>query len=123
MENSKNEKQYVINNLKNDESWRMFKVIGEFVDGIEALHNLGPAVSIFGSARTKKDDPYYEKAEKIAYLFAKNNFSVITGGGGGIMEAANKGAQEAKGTSVGLNIMLPFEDAPNKYSNIKIYFK
>ncbi|MBW1616931.1 MAG: TIGR00730 family Rossman fold protein [Deltaproteobacteria bacterium] len=123
MEKSKNEKQYVINHLKNDESWRMFKIIGEFADGIEALHDLGPAVSIFGSARTKTDDPYYEKAEEIAYLFAKNDFSVITGGGGGIMEAANKGASEADGTSVGLNILLPFEDAPNKYSNIKIDFK
>ncbi|MBW1650150.1 MAG: TIGR00730 family Rossman fold protein [Deltaproteobacteria bacterium] len=123
MKNSKFEKQYVINNLRNDESWRMFKIIGEFTDGIEALHDLGPAVSIFGSARTKKGAPFYKKAEEIAYLFAKNKFAVITGGGGGIMEAANKGASDAKGASVGLNILLPFEEISNKYSNIKIDFK
>jgi len=123
MENFKSEKQYVLNNLKNDESWRMFKVIGEFVDGIEALHDIGPAVSIFGSARTKQNDPFYQKAEKIASLFVKNKFAVITGGGGGIMEAANKGATKEDGISVGLNILLPFEKTPNKYSNIKIDFK
>ncbi len=117
------EKQYLINELKAEESWRLFKIMGELVDGIEALHDLGPAVSIFGSARTEPDNEYYKKAEKIASLFAKNKFAVITGGGGGIMEAANKGAKEGGGKSVGLNIVLPFEQQPNKYSNVKVNFK
>ncbi len=108
-------KQYVIDDFKLGESWRLFKIIGEFVEGVEALHHIGPAVSIFGSARVTPDDPLYAKTEKIAALFAKNNFAVITGGGGGIMEAANKGAAEAGGTSVGLNIYLPFEQKANPF--------
>jgi len=116
------EKQFLIDDFKIGESWRLFKIMGEFVDGVDNLHDIGPAVTIFGSARTKSDDPVYKKAEKIATLFAKNNFAVITGGGGGIMEAANKGAAEAGGTSVGLNIVLPFEQEPNKYSNINLDF-
>jgi len=117
------EKQYVIDDFKMGESWRLFKIMGEFVDGVEALHDLGPAVSIFGSSRIQSDDPVYKSAEKIGALFAKNNFAVITGGGGGVMEAANKGAAKAGGTSVGLNILLPFEQIPNEYSNIKVGFK
>ncbi len=117
------EKQFLIDDLKLGESWRLFKIMGEFVDGVEALHDLGPAVSIFGSARIRQDDPIYQKAEKIAALFAKNKFAVITGGGGGVMEAANKGAAEAGGVSVGLNIRLPFEQIPNSYSTIKLEFK
>ncbi|MBW1758894.1 MAG: TIGR00730 family Rossman fold protein [Deltaproteobacteria bacterium] len=117
------EKQYVIDDFKMGESWRLFKIMGEFVDGVEALHDLGPAVSIFGSSRIQPDDPVYKSAEKIGALFAKNNFAVITGGGGGVMEAANKGAAKAGGTSVGLNIFLPFEQIPNEYSNIKVGFK
>jgi len=116
------EKQFLIDDFKIGESWRLFKIIGEFVDGVECLHDIGSAVSIFGSARTKPDEPVYKKAEEIAALFAKNNFAVITGGGGGVMEAANKGAAEAGGTSVGLNIVLPFEQEPNKYSNIHLDF-
>lgn len=116
------EKQYLIDELKLGESWRVFKIMGEFVEGVETLHDLGPAVSIFGSARTAPDDPYYQKAAEIAGLFVKNDFAVITGGGGGIMEAANKGATEAGGTSVGLNIQLPFEQKPNPYANVKIDF-
>lgn len=116
------EKQFLIDDFKMGESWRLFKILGEFVEGVEALHDIGPAVSIFGSARCKPDSPEYKKAEQIASLFVKNNFAVITGGGGGIMEAANKGAAEAGGTSVGVNIKLPFEQKPNKYSNIKIEF-
>jgi uncharacterized protein (TIGR00730 family) len=96
--------------------------MGEFVDGVEALHDIGPAVSIFGSARVQPNHPRYKKAEKVAALFAKNNFAVLTGGGGGIMEAANKGAAEAGGVSAGLNIMLPFEQEPNPYANIKLEF-
>lgn len=117
------EKQFLIDDLKTGETWRIFKIMGEFVDGVENLHTLGPAVSIFGSARTKPEDPNYQKAEKLAALLAKNNFSVITGGGGGIMEAANKGAAEAGGTSIGLNIILPFEQKPNPYATIKLEFK
>jgi uncharacterized protein (TIGR00730 family) len=119
----KSENQFLINELKVDESWRLFKIMGEFVEGVEALHNIGPAVSIFGSARVKPDDPVYKKAEKIAGLFAQNNIAVITGGGGGVMEAANKGAATAGGTSVGLNIILPFEQEPNPFANIQIDFK
>ena len=116
------EKQFLIDDFKLEESWRLFKIMGEFVDGVESLHDLGPAVSIFGSARIGPRSAVYKKAEKIAALFAENNFAVITGGGGGVMEAANKGAAKAGGTSVGLNIILPFEQQPNKYSNIKIEF-
>lgn len=117
------EKQFLIDDLKLGESWRLFKIMGEFVEGVEALHDLGPAVSVFGSARTKPGDPDYKKAEAISALFVKNGFSVITGGGGGIMEAANKGASDAGGTSVGLNIQLPFEQKPNPYANVGIEFK
>ncbi|MEJ2095614.1 MAG: TIGR00730 family Rossman fold protein [Deltaproteobacteria bacterium] len=117
------EKQFVIDDFKLGESWRLFKIMGEFVDGVESLHDLGPAVSIFGSARITPDDPVYQKTEKIGSLFAQNGFAVITGGGGGVMEAANKGAAEAGGTSAGLNIRLPFEQKPNDYANIRLEFK
>jgi uncharacterized protein (TIGR00730 family) len=116
------EKQFLIDDLKLGESWRLFKIMGEFVEGVEGLHDLGPAVSIFGSARTRPDDPQYKKAETIAARFVKNGFGVITGGGGGIMEAANKGAAEAGGTSVGLNIRLPFEQKPNPYATLQMEF-
>ena len=116
------EKQFLVDDFKTGESWRLFKIMGEFVEGVDNLQEVGPAVSIFGSARTKPDQPEYKKAEKIAALFVKNNFAVITGGGGGVMEAANKGAAEAGGTSIGLNIVLPFEQAPNKYSNLNLEF-
>lgn len=116
------EKQFVVDDLKRGESWRIFKIMGEFVEGIESLHELGPAVSIFGSARIKPKHKSYKQAEKLAELFVKENFSVITGGGGGIMEAANKGAAKAGGKSVGLNIILPFEQEPNPYSNINLDF-
>jgi hypothetical protein len=101
------EKQFVVDDLTLGEPWRLFKIMGEFVDGVDTLHDLGPAVSIFGSARIKPNDAVYKKAEKIAELFVKKGFSVITGGGGGIMEAANKGAADAGGTSVGLNMPVP----------------
>ena len=117
------EKQFVVDDLTLGEPWRLFKIMGEFVDGVDTLHDLGPAVSIFGSARITPNDAVYKKAEKIAELFVKNGFSVITGGGGGVMEAANKGAADAGGTSVGLNILLPFEQEPNPFSNVKLDFK
>jgi uncharacterized protein (TIGR00730 family) len=117
------EKQFLIDDLKLGESWRLFKIMGEFVEGVEGLHDIGPAVSIFGSARTLSDDPQYKKAESLSALFVKNGFGVITGGGGGIMEAANKGAAEAGGTSVGLNIRLPFEQKPNPFATLQMEFK
>jgi hypothetical protein len=117
------EKQFLIDDLELRESWRLFKIMGEFVEGVEGLHDLGPAVSIFGSARTRPDDPQYQKAQALAALFVKSGFGVITGGGGGIMEAANRGAAEAGGKSVGLNIRLPFEQKPNPYASIRMEFK
>ncbi|MDD2390639.1 MAG: TIGR00730 family Rossman fold protein [Desulfobacterales bacterium] len=117
------EKQFLIDAFKTGESWRLFKIMGEFVEGVDTLHDIGPCVSIFGSARIKPGDPYYDTAEQTAALFVKNNFGVITGGGGGIMEAANKGATEAGGTSVGLNIVLPFEQKPNLYASTQLQFK
>ena len=117
------EKQYVIDDFKLEESWRLFKIMGEFVDGVEALHHIGPAVTIFGSARVTPEDPMYKKADKIAALFVKEKFAVISGGGPGVMEAANKGAKEAGGTSVGLNIELPFEQVPNPYADIQVNFQ
>jgi hypothetical protein len=97
--------------------------MAEFVDGIETLSTVHNAVTIFGSARVKPGDVYYQKAEHLARLLAQNGFSVITGGGPGIMEASNKGASEAGGKSVGMNIRLPFEQKPNPYANIHIDYK
>jgi uncharacterized protein (TIGR00730 family) len=97
------------------DSWRVFKIISEIVEGFEKLARIGPCVSIFGSARTHKDDKYYLLAEDIAYKLTQNGYGVITGGGPGIMEAANKGAARGKGKSVGINIDLPFEQRPNPY--------
>jgi uncharacterized protein (TIGR00730 family) len=116
-------KQYLIDEMGLTESWRLFRILGEFVEGVEELHDLGPAVSIFGSARIQPTDPYYQKTIEIASLLAENGFAIITGGGGGIMEAANKGAAEKNGRSVGLNITLPMEQRPNDYSNKKVEFK
>ena len=101
--------------VKANDSWAIFKIMGEFVNGFEIMSNAGPCVSIFGSARTKESDPYYKMATSIAKRVVESGFGVITGGGPGIMEAANKGAQLANGTSVGLNIDLPFEQNNNDY--------
>ncbi len=122
MENSITNGKYPINDFKSGESWRLFKIMGEFVEGIDSLHKLGPAVSIFGSARTQSDHPYYKKAQDLANLFGQKGYAVITGGGGGIMEAANKGANSANVESVGLNINLPFEQKPNPYATTQIEF-
>ena len=103
--------------------WRIFRVMAEFTEGFEELASVGPAVSIFGSARSKPDDPYYKLAEKTASELAKDGFAIITGGGGGIMEAANKGAAEAGGRSIGLNIELPMEQIPNEFQNISLNFR
>ncbi|MCM8779559.1 MAG: TIGR00730 family Rossman fold protein [Candidatus Omnitrophica bacterium] len=103
------------NDFATEEPWRMFRILSEFVDGFETLSQIGPAVSIFGSSRVKVKDKYYKLAEKIAYLLAKESYAVITGGGPGIMEAANKGAKKAGGKSIGLNIQIPQEQKPNRY--------
>jgi uncharacterized protein (TIGR00730 family) len=96
-------------------SWQIFKIMAEFVEGFEALAKIGPCISIFGSARTREGNPYYEIAIKIAEQLAHDGFGIISGGGPGIMEAANRGAQRAEGKSVGLNISLPHEQNPNSY--------
>lgn len=101
--------------IKVTDSWATFKIMSEFVQGFEKMSRIGPCVSIFGSARTKPDNKYYKLTEEIAGKLVNAGFGVITGGGPGIMEAANKGAFEAKGKSVGLNIELPFEQSHNKY--------
>jgi len=103
--------------------WRIFRVMAEFTEGFEELASVGPAVSVFGSARTKPDDPYYKLAEQTASGLAKDGFAIITGGGGGIMEAANKGATDAGGQSIGLNIELPMEQIPNEFQNISLNFR
>lgn len=113
----------MIEDLRGDESWRMFRIISEFTEGFEELSDIGYAVTIFGSARTKPDNPHYQKAEQIAQRLATEGFSIISGGGPGIMEAANKGAAERGATSVGLNIELPFEQHPNKYQNLDLEFR
>lgn len=102
-------------NLKGENSWTMFKMISEFVDGFETLNQIGPCVSIFGSARTKPDHPYYRKAVEIASVLTKAGYGIITGGGPGIMEAGNKGAALSGGRSVGLNINLPHEQSHNQF--------
>lgn len=103
------------NEIHTMDSWRVFKIISEFVEGYEKLARIGPCVSIFGSARTEDDNPYYQVAENLAYLLTLHGYGVITGGGPGIMEAANKGANRGKGKSVGINIDLPFEQEANPY--------
>ena len=108
-------KQKTWNEIKSNDSWAIFKVMREFVDGYEKLSRIGPCVSVFGSARTKPGEAYYELAENIAFKLTQNGYGVITGGGPGIMEAGNKGAQRGGGVSVGLNIELPFEQKDNSY--------
>lgn len=103
--------------------WRIFRIMSEFVDGFEFLAQEGPAVSIFGSTRTKPDEKYYQLAVKLAKLLVKEGYSVITGAGPGIMEAANRGAMEAKGNSIGLNIELPTEQKPNGFINKLLNFR
>ncbi|CAM4113042.1 TIGR00730 family Rossman fold protein [Gillisia hiemivivida] len=103
------------NGIKTNDSWAIFKIMGEFVKGYEKLSQIGPCVSIFGSARTKPDQKYYKLTERIAQKIVDHGYGVITGGGPGIMEAGNKGAHLAGGTSVGLNIELPFEQHDNPY--------
>ncbi len=103
--------------------WRLFRIMAEFVEGFDELGSIGPAVSFFGSSRAKPDQKYYKLAVKTATQIAKAGFAVLTGGGGGIMEAANKGAAETGGRSIGLNIELPMEQVPNEYQNLSLHFR
>jgi len=113
----------MIEDLKGDESWRIFRIISEFTEGVDRLSNLGYAVSIFGSARLPAENPYYQQTVEMAKRLAKEDFSIITGGGPGIMEAANKGAFESKTQSVGLNIRLPHEQMSNPYQDITLDYR
>jgi uncharacterized protein (TIGR00730 family) len=113
---------YEINDFAKEESWRMFRIIGELVEGFDKLSRVEPAVSIYGSARIKPEDALYELTENIARRLGELGFSIITGGGPGVMEAANKGAKEAGVTSVGLNIDLPEEQSPNPYASKSLTF-
>jgi uncharacterized protein (TIGR00730 family) len=113
----------MIEDFKGSETWRIFRIMSEFIEGFDELSDLGPAVSIFGSARFKEDNVYYKKSLEVAELLAKNGFAVITGGGQGIMEAANWGASNFKVKSVGLNIELPQEQVPNIYQNKYLRFR
>lgn len=101
--------------IRTNDSWAIFKIMAEFVNGYESLAKIGPCVSVFGSARTKPGHPYYKMAEEVAFKLTEKGYGVITGGGPGIMEAANKGARRGNGTSVGLNIDLPMEQEPNRF--------
>ncbi|MBT8119821.1 MAG: TIGR00730 family Rossman fold protein [Gammaproteobacteria bacterium] len=113
----------MIDDLKGDESWRMFRIISEFTEGFDKLSDIGFTISIFGSARTDPNDPYYLKAVEASKRLAKENYSIISGGGPGIMAAANQGAAEQGAISVGLNIDLPFEQTPNKFQNKSLEFR
>src|SRR5580700_10274544 len=105
-----------------EDPWRIFRIMSEFVDSFQTMSQVGPAVTIFGSARTKPTEKYYRAAVEIGHKLARHNLSVITGGGPGIMEAANKGAAQGGGKSVGLNIELPNEQSGNRFANVPINF-
>ena len=123
IKNNRGQDQYLIDDFKLEESWRMFKIMAEFVEGFEQLADIGSAVSVFGSARTSPEHHDYRQALYLGNLLAKSDITVITGGGPGIMEAANRGAKEAGGRSIGLNISLPMEQKPNDYATRLISFK
>lgn len=117
------EEKYFINELKKEDAWRLFKIIGDFVDGFEVLPEFIPAVTFYGSARVREGNKYYEAARELAKKLVAKGFSIITGGGPGIMEAGNRGAKEAGGRSVGLNITLPMEQVPNPYATVTLNFR
>lgn len=117
------EKQYLLDAITVHDSWRLFKILAEFVDGFESLADLYPAVSIFGSARVRPGDEIYERTVTIARKLAQSGFHVLTGGGPGIMEAGNKGAKEGGAKSVGLNIELPLEQEPNPFATTRLFFQ
>jgi uncharacterized protein (TIGR00730 family) len=113
----------LMEDLKHSETWRVFRIQSELVEGFETLNGLGPAVAVFGSSRMTAGSPYYEKAVELGRRLSNAGFSVITGGGPGIMEGANRGAHEGKGKSVGLNIEIPSEQQPNKYQDLSLSFR
>ena len=117
------QKQYMLDYITLKDSWRLFHIMAEFVEGFEALGKYYPSVTIFGSTRAKPGDEVYQKAEQIGRLLAENGFGVITGGGPGVMEGANKGAASAGGNSIGLNIEIPLEQKPNPYANVTLHFR
>lgn len=124
MKDRRNElaKRYV-KDIKSADVWSVFRIVADFVKGFDDLGELGPSVTIFGSARTKEDDFYYKEAQKLSLMLANKGFNIITGGGPGIMEAANRGAKECPDIeSVGLNIDLPFEQVSNRYTTKELYF-
>lgn len=113
----------MIEDFKTTDTWRVFRIQSELVEGFETLHGIGPAVSIFGSSRLTEESFYYQEAFKVAKILSQAGFSIITGGGPGIMEAANKGAKLGRGKSIGLNIEIPHEQHPNKYLDISLNFR
>ena len=117
------EKQYVLDRITVKDSWRLFHIMAEFVEGFENLSEVHPAVTVFGSARPRKGDQLYKTAYELAKVLARNGFNVITGGGPGVMEAVNKGAKEEGARSVGINIELPYEQKPNPYITVPLSFK
>lgn len=121
--NKRPQRRPVNRELLNRESWRIFQIMAEFVEGFEQLSAISPSVSIFGSARMGEDHPYYALTQKIASSLSEAGFSVVTGGGPGLMEAGNRGALEGKALSVGLNIELPREQKPNQYQDISMHFR
>ena len=117
------ERQYLVDDLTKDDTWRMFNILAEFVEGFDVLPEVYPAVTIFGSARSHPNSVNYKTTQTVARLLVESGFNVISGGGPGVMEAANKGAAEAGGKSVGLHIHLPQEQKANKYANVRLDFK
>jgi len=113
----------MVEDLKGKETWRIFRILSEFIEGFDELADIGPAVSIFGSARTDPEDKFYKKTMEIAGRLTKEGYAIITGGGPGVMEAANRGAYENEGISVGLNLNLPLEQTPNKYQTHSLNFR
>ena len=109
--------------LAKSDTWRVFRIMAELVEGFEALNSVGPAVTIFGSARLQPGSPYYDRCVKVAERLARDGFTIISGGGPGIMEAANRGARQGNGTSVGLNINLPMEQHANSFQDIRVEFR
>jgi uncharacterized protein (TIGR00730 family) len=118
-----NERQYLVDDLNVKDTWRMFQIMAEFVEGFDTLPEVYPAVTLFGSARTQPTSNTYKNTEMLAGLLVENGFNVISGGGPGIMEAANKGAAEKGGKSVGLHIQLPKEQEPNPYANVRLNYR
>ena len=118
-----NKQQYLIDDFTTQDTWRVFRIMAEFVEGFEDLSRVERCVTIYGSARVKENDPHYDLARKTAAALVKEGYMIMTGGGPGVMEAANRGAHEAGGQSIGLNIDLPMEQKPNPYLNIHVNFR